>query len=230
MSSFVEKIAKRISGRDFHVDPKLSDSLLLNELVIRTKMLVRGSFRKLSFNKAGKYLFIGKRVVIRGVRNITIGNSSTIHDGCYFNALCREGVVIGNNFTIGRNSIIECYGMLSELGEKLIIGNNVGISPNAYIAVRGSVEIGDDTIIGPNVTIIPENHIFSELNTPVRLQATSRKGVKIKNNVWIGANVTILDGVTIGANSIIAAGAVVNKDVIENSIVGGVPAKLLKMR
>ena len=120
--------------------------------------------------------------------------------------------------------------MISDLGEKLIIGNNVGISPRAFITVRGTVRIGDDTIIGPNVTIIPENHNFSQIKVPIRLQGVSRKGVTIKNNVWVGSNVTILDGVTIGEGAVIAAGAVVTKDVQNFEIVGGIPAKRIKTR
>jgi acetyltransferase-like isoleucine patch superfamily enzyme len=78
--------------------------------------------------------------------------------------------------------------------------------------------------------IIPANHIYENVDIPIRLQGLDKKGVIIEDNVWIGAGVKILDGVTIEKNSIIAAGAVVNKKVIMNSIVGGVPAKLIKIR
>ena len=230
MRKVVEKIVSKLSGRDFHIDPHISTSQLLGEVLNRAIMLFRGQILKIKLKRAGTTLYVGKRVAITNGKKISIGNSSTIHDGCYINALCLGGVKIGHNFTIGRDSIIECSGMISDLGESLIIGDNVGISPRAFIAVRGTVKIGDDTIIGPNVTIIPENHCFSKISEPIRLQGTSRKGITIGNNVWIGSNVTILDGVTIGQGAIIAAGAVVNRDVEDNEIVGGIPAKKIKVR
>jgi acetyltransferase-like isoleucine patch superfamily enzyme len=68
------------------------------------------------------------------------------------------------------------------------------------------------------------------MTLPIRHQGVSRKGIKIGKNCWIGSKVTVLDGVTIGTGSIIAAGSVVTKSFPENSIIGGVPAKLLKTR
>ena len=137
---------------------------------------------------------------------------------------------VGNNFSLGKNSIIECTGVIRELGEELVIGDNVGIAANAFIAMRGKVEIGSNTIFGPNVSIHAENHNFSDTDKPIKLQGATRKGVKIGEDCWVGSKAVILDGVTIGSHSIIAAGAVVTKDVPEYSIVGGVPAKVIKMR
>ena len=151
-----------------------------------------------------------------------------MNDYCFINALCSDGVEIGDHFSLGRNSIVDCTGVLAELGHSLKIGNNVGISPNFVLFVRGRVVIGNDVIIGPGVTIAAENHCYADPEKPIRLQGTSRKGIVIGDNCWIGANATILDGVVIGQNSIIAAGAVVCKDVEPNSLVGGVPARRLK--
>ena len=116
------------------------------------------------------------------------------------------------------------------MGEKLTIGKNVGIAANAFISMRGPVTIGDDTIFGPNVAIHAENHNFNDVKVPIRLQGATRKGVTIGNDCWIGSNVKILDGVTIGNGCIIAAGAVVNKDIPDYSIAGGIPAKIIKER
>ena len=135
-----------------------------------------------------------------------------------------------NNVSFGRNCQIECTGVLRELGESLVIEDGVGIAANAFIAVRGNVRIGKNCIFGPNVRIHSENHNFDDKNIPIRLQGATRKGVTIGEDCWIGSGVTILDGVNIGRGCIIAAGAVVNKDVEDYSIVGGVPAKLIKYR
>ena len=230
MRKLIEKTIGGTKGTEYHVDEKMTTWQLFKFAVGRFWMLFRGFFKKIKFKKAGKKLFVGKCVKIKYGKKIRIGRVVTLNDNCYINGLCRHGVVIGNGFNLGRNSIIDCTGVVSELGESLTIGNNVGISPNFVLFVRGKVEIGNDVIIGPNVTIVAENHNHDDLNTPIRLQGVSRKGIKIGNNCWIGANVTILDGVTVGDNSIIAAGAVVNKDVEPNSVVGGIPAKLIKTR
>ena len=140
------------------------------------------------------------------------------------------GIKIGNNFSLGQNSIIECTGVIRELGESLVIGDNVGISANAFISVRGKVKIGDSTIFGPGVSLFSENHIFEDKSTPIYLQGATRKGIEIGKDCWIGANATILDGVKIGNGCIVAAGAVVNHDVPSYTIVGGVPAKTIKNR
>lgn len=230
MRRFIEKKIAGTKGTDYHVDDSITTGQLFKFARNRFWMLLRGFFKKAKFKKTGKRIFVGRRVKIEFGKKITLGSVITINDSCCINGLCRGGVAIGNNFNLGRNSLITCTGVVSELGESLTIGNNVGISPNFVMFVRGSVEIGDDVIIGPNVTIVAENHSFNDLNTPIRLQGVTRKGIKIGNNCWIGAGATILDGVCIGDNSIVAAGAVVNKDVAPNSIVGGVPAKLIKER
>jgi len=193
-------------------------------------MLIRGLLIKTSFKSATSPLFIGKNVKFRNKRNITFGRSVTINANCYIDALSKKGVVIGDAFSLGRNSVIECTGVLQLIGEGIIIGNNVGISANAFISVRGYIKIGDNTIIGPSVAIIAENHSFETFETPIRLQKVIRKGIEIGENCWIGANVVILDGVKIGNDSVIAAGAVVTHDVPNSAIFGGVPAKLIRMR
>ena len=84
--------------------------------------------------------------------------------------------------------------------------------------------------MGPRVNLMSENHNFSELNSSIKSQGIARSFILIEDNVWIGVNSTILPGVTIGSGSIIAAGAVVTKDVPKNTIVGGIPAKIIRSR
>ena len=98
----------------------------------------------------------------------------------------------------------------------------------AYLGGAGGLTIGADCIIGQYLSCHPENHHFDNPNELIRLQGVERKGIEIGNNCWIGAKVTILDGVTIGEHCVIAAGAVVSKSVPAYSIVGGVPAKVIR--
>lgn len=113
----------------------------------------------------------------------------------------------------------------SDFGKNLHIEKNVFINAGVRIQDTGGVWIGEGTLIGHNVVIATLNH---DLN-PNRRQDLLPAPINIGKNVWIGSNSTILQGVTIGENSVVAAGAVVNKDVPANTIVGGTPAKIIKV-
>ena len=226
----INKVISKIKKEPYKIDDEIKYSTLLTIVRDKAFMVLRGIRHKILLKESKGILIIGKKVKIREHKKIRIKGSATIEDGCFINALSKGGITIGNNFSLGRNSIIECTGVIRELGEELVIGENVGIAANAFIAMRGKVEIGDNTIFGPNVSIHAENHNFNDLETPIRLQGATRKGVKIGKDCWIGSKVTILDGVTIGDHVIVAAGAVVTKDVPDYAIVGGVPAKVIKTR
>lgn len=227
---FINKIITKIKKEPYKIDENITNMILLNIIFEKIIMAVRGCIRKISLKKASGILFIGKRVKIKDPKKIKFEGSATIEDGCFINALSKKGITFGNNFSLGRNSIIECTGVIRELGEELIIGENVGIAANAFIAMRGKIEIGKNTIFGPNVSLHAENHKFDDFEKPIKLQGATRKGIKIGEDCWIGSKVTVLDGVNIGNHVIIAAGAVVNIDVPDYAIVGGVPAKIIKMR
>ena len=226
----INKVITKIKKEPYEIDEAITFSTMIGIIVERSMMLTRGVFRKIFFKKSQGMLFIGKRVKIKNKKKISFKGSATIEDGCFIQALSKGGMIVGNNFSLGRNSIIECTGVIRELGEELIIGDNVGIAANAFIAMRGKVEIGSNTILGPGVSIHAENHNFQEIDKPIKLQGATRKGVKIGEDSWIGSKAVILDGVTIGNHAIIAAGAVVTKDIPDYAIVGGVPAKIIKMR
>ncbi len=103
-------------------------------------------------------------------------------------------------------------------------GDRIWASPNARIIMRAHA------MLGPNVSIITANHTFDARDTAVRVQPQSERDVHIGEDVWIGANAVILPGVTIGNGAIVAAGAVVNRDVDAFTVVGGVPARVIGTR
>jgi len=108
--------------------------------------------------------------------------------------------------------------------EFVSIGKNVYINHACTMLALGTIIIEDDVLIGPKTNLITEGHPIK----PDERRALEVKPVIIKKNAWLGAGVTILPGVTVGENSIVAAGAVVNKNVPPNTIVAGVPAKVIK--
>lgn len=112
----------------------------------------------------------------------------------------------------------------TECGINIKLGKNVFINSGCCFQDHAGIEIGDGTLIGHQVVIATINHA----QDPVSRADMFPKPVKIGKNVWIGAHATILPGVTIGDNAIIAAGAVVTKDVEKNAVAGGVPAKKIK--
>ena len=112
----------------------------------------------------------------------------------------------------------------TDYGKNISVGDNVFINSGCCFQDQGGIEIGNNVLIGQQVVIATLNH---EL-TPSRRANLLPARVKIGNNVWIGAHATILAGVTIGDNSVVAAGAVINKDVPANVVVAGVPAKVIK--
>ncbi|WP_295125140.1 sugar O-acetyltransferase [uncultured Chitinophaga sp.] len=112
----------------------------------------------------------------------------------------------------------------SDFGENIFIGKNVFVNHACTFMDRGGITLEDNVLIGPKVNLITTNHPTD----PAARRATISHPIVIKRNAWIGAGATILPGVTIGENSIVAAGAVVNKDVPDNTIAGGVPARIIK--
>lgn len=128
--------------------------------------------------------------------------------------------------SIGKNVSIQ-PGFQCDFGLNIHAGDNFLTNYNVVILDIAPVNIGNDVMIGPNTLITTVGHPLSPLGR-VKKMAISQP-VTIGNNVWIGGNVTILPGVNIGDNAIIAAGAVVSKDIPMNSIAGGIPAKVIKM-
>lgn len=112
----------------------------------------------------------------------------------------------------------------------LHIGDRVSIHPFAYIDATGGLVIGNDVSIAHAVTIMTTEHCFDNFEMPIRDQPVTPGPVSVGNNVWIGAGARILAGVTLGSGSIVAAGAVVTNDVEPNSIVAGVPARVIRGR
>jgi acetyltransferase-like isoleucine patch superfamily enzyme len=230
MKKILNSIIRKLGRDGYSVDQSLKMADLI--LIVWSKFfqVLRGLGLKPFLKSSSGILFKGRGVKIKFKKRMSVGKSLTLGQNVQINALSKKGIVIGNNVSILDNSIIDCTGVIKDLGEGLKIGNNVGIAQNAFIQVRGMVEIKDNVIFGPNVSIFSENHVFSDVELPVNKQGVTRKGVVIEEGVWLATRVVVLDGVTIGKNSVVAAGSIVTKDVPPYAVVGGVPARMIKMR
>jgi acetyltransferase-like isoleucine patch superfamily enzyme len=230
MKKIINRIIRGLGKKGYSIDDSLGSKDIIIILWAKFWCAVRGLLIKIWLKKSGGILFLGKGCKIKHAHKISMGRTVTIGDYVEINALSKNGVTIGSNVTILKNTIIECTGVIKEIGEGLTIGNNVGISQNCFIQVRGYVEIGSNVMFGPYVSIFSENHGYHDTNTPMIEQKTARIGVKLNDDIWIGSGAKILDGVILGKGCIVAAGAVVTKSFPEYSIIGGVPAKLLSTR
>lgn len=227
MKSIVSLIISKIKGEKFILDNKIPTLYLTSLIWSKLLMFINGSFLICKEKKG--IVCIAFKAIIKSKSKLYIKGNVNIGRFCYIDCLSTEGVVLGNNVSIGMNTTIMCTGHISDIGKGLIIGNNVGLGSHGFWGCAGGIEVGDDTIFGNFVSLHSENHNFNNPNIPIRLQGVNRKGITIGKNCWIGSKVTILDGVILEDNCIIAAGSVVLSGKYEqNSIYGGVPAKFIK--
>ncbi|HIB36024.1 DapH/DapD/GlmU-related protein [Mesonia sp.] len=148
--------------------------------------------------------------------SVKLNNAETLDDVRYY-----LGKIIGGSLAESTTIFTPFY---TNMGKHIRLGRNVFINHACSFLDLGGIEIQDDVMIGPRVNITSENHPITaeERNTLIPQKVIIKKGA------WLGANVTVLPGVIIGENAVIAAGAVVTKDVEANTVVAGVPAKKIK--
>ena len=224
MSKVISIIIERVSG--VKLDKSISVCYLCRFVMDKLIDRLYGTFRLRTFKSA----YVSPKTTIKCANNITFGKNLLIAKGCYIDALGLEGITLGDRVSFGLNTTMIVTGSLKQLGKGIRVGNNVGLGTNGHYGGAGGVEIGDDTIIGNYVSVHPENHNFYNPDIPIRLQGVNHKGIKIGKGCWIGAKATILDGADIGDGCVVAAGAVVTGKFPPNSVIGGVPAKIIKMR
>ncbi|TAH05309.1 MAG: acyltransferase [Sphingobacteriales bacterium] len=228
MKQLFEKII-RLRNPLFRFDENLNTTALLQFVWMQAWAMLRACKLLLLLRKP-KGMLLGRGVRFFNLPKIKWGQFLKLGDGVYLSGLGVKGIELGNNVGIGAYSRIIVSTSLNDIGSHIRIGNNVGLGEFAYLGGAGGLDIGDDCIIGQYLSCHPENHIYDTTEELIRQQGVTRRGIKIGNNCWIGSKVTLLDGVTIGEGCIIAAGAVVTKAMPAFAVIGGVPAKVLKMR
>ena len=130
-------------------------------------------------------------------------------------------------YSLGRHSVVESFSCINNAVGDVIIGDQTRIG--LHNTIIGPVTIGSHVNLAQGITVTALNHNFEDATRCIDELGVSTKPVVINDDVWIGANAVILPGVTIGRHSVVAAGAVVTKDVPENTVVGGVPAKVMSV-
>lgn len=172
------------------------------------KMLVKilgvlpRSFRLYLFRKSRN---ISGKIGI-GIRYILL---KSVAKSCGDNVAIKEYVIINNP-------------------QELSLGNNISIHPFCYIESLGGITIGNDVSIAHNTSILSVNHTWEDKSQPIKYNEIKKSPVTLEDDVWVGCGCRIMAGTTVHRHSVIAAGAVVTKDIDSNTVVGGVPAKKLK--
>ena len=219
----------KLKNPNFQFDPSINSLRILTLVKEKIGCWLRG-LRLLLPPHKNPNIFLGRGVRLSHASHIQFGKWNQIEDHVHISALGKYPIQLGDHVRIGAFSRVITSTSFNNIGQFIRIGNNVGIGEFAYLGGGGGLEIGNDCIIGQYLSCHPENHQYQNPTQLIRSQGVTRKGIKIGNNCWIGAKVTILDGVTIGDNCVIAAGAVVTKPMPADSIIGGVPATILKKR
>lgn len=217
----LQKILQK-AGKTYQIDPRIPDGLILRTFYLRFCMLLRG----LLF--VHKKIFLGKSVTILNKSNFRFGKNVTIESYTILDGYASEKIILGDNVKIGMFSKLLSTSHLATYGKGLKMGSNSAIGDYTHFGAPGGIEIGNDVIMGSYISFHSENHNFSDTTKLIREQGVSHQGIKLGNNIWVGAKATFLDGCEVGDNSVVAAGAVVRGVFPPNCIIGGVPAKILK--
>jgi acetyltransferase-like isoleucine patch superfamily enzyme len=166
-------------------------------------------------------------VRLRFANHIRLGHGSYLDQGVYIHA-CPGGVAIGPRTLVMHGSILHVYNFRNLPHAGITIGADSLIGEMNVIRGQGGVHIGDRVYTSPLVQIIAVNHVFDDPERPFVEQGITANGIVIEDDVWIGSGAVITDGVRVGQGAVVAAGAVVTKGVSPHTVVGGVPARVLK--
>jgi acetyltransferase-like isoleucine patch superfamily enzyme len=160
--------------------------------------------------------------------NVIVGEETRLDDGVVLQAGPRTRPA--EYVQIGERCRIRTGAQIHALGGFVRIGRRCSLNPHTILYGTGGLVIGDGVRIAAHVVIVAAMHRFDRLDIPIHEQGSTAGGIVIEDDVWIGTGARILDNVRIGRGAVLAAGAVVVKDVEPYAVVGGVPARVLKHR
>jgi acetyltransferase-like isoleucine patch superfamily enzyme len=189
-------------------------------------LFLRSKLYPLILGRVGRNVAFGAHVVLRHPHKISIGDNVVVDDLCCLDAkgTTNRGIVLKNGVFLGRNTILSCKNGNIELDEEANIGFNVEVFSAA------DVRIGRKVLVAAYTYLVGGDHLYDRVDLPVLEQGRTARGIDVGDHVWLGAHVVVADGVRIGRDAVIGAGAVVTSDVPEFHVAAGVPARVLRDR
>jgi acetyltransferase-like isoleucine patch superfamily enzyme/glycosyltransferase involved in cell wall biosynthesis len=189
-------------------------------------LLLRSKLYPKLLGRTGRGVTFGRGVVLRHPGKIEIGDGAVIDDGCVLDAKGQNnrGIRIGDGVFLGRNTILNCKNGDITLEDRANIGSN------CTIFSASEVVVGAEELLAAYVYLVGGTHRFDDPAVPVLNQGRESRGIRIGPGGWIGAHVTVFDGVSVGRHAVIGAGSVVNRDVADYAVAAGVPAKVVRQR
>jgi acetyltransferase-like isoleucine patch superfamily enzyme len=164
---------------------------------------------------------------------LRFANLIELHQGVYLDQgvylhACPSGIRIGENTIVMHGSVLHVYNFRNLPHAGISIGQDCLIGEYNVIRGQGGVTIGNRVYTSPFTQILAVNHVYADPDRPFVEQGITAEGIQIEDDVWVGAGAIITDGVCVGQGAVVAAGAVVTHDVAPHTVVGGVPAKLIR--
>ena len=187
---------------------------------------LRSRLYPLLLGSCGRNVFFGVDVTLRHPHKIRIGNDVVIDDGCVLDAkgMTNDGIEIGNGVFIGRQTIVNTK------DGNIVLEDGVNISSFCMVFSASHVRCGSNTLIAAYSYLVGGDHDVDRTDVAIIDQARPSHGITVGSNCWLGAGVTVLDGVTIGRDVVVGANSVVTKDLVDFSIAAGSPAARIRAR
>lgn len=223
--------ALKITGKEkYQLDKKIGIGYMFRLFGKYGLMMARGRCISFGRKNVDKCVFVGCHVKVLEKRKLFMGNKVKLHDHVYIDALSRSGVILGDDVVLGRGTRIECTGSVEHVGKGVVIGNRSTFGNDCFFGAAGGIRIGEDVIAGQYIRFHSEKHTYSRRDRLIREQGVTHKGIRIGNDCWIGSGAVFLDGARVGDGCVIAANAVVTGKFPGYTVIGGVPAKIIKKR
>ncbi len=166
-------------------------------------------------------------VRIRFADRVRLGRNVYLDQDVYLHA-CPDGIRIGDNSYIMHGAILHVYNFRGLPHAFIHIGRDSLIGELNVLRGQGGITVGDRVYTAPLVQLLAVNHVYGDPDRPMVEQGITAEGIIVEDDVWIGAGAIITDGVRVGRGAVVAAGSVVTQDVPAHTVVGGVPAKLIR--
>jgi acetyltransferase-like isoleucine patch superfamily enzyme len=208
--------------------------LILHELVVLTTSWVPGALglvlRRLAYplllGAVGRNVTFGHGVVLRHPGKVRLGDDVVVDDLVVLDAkgTSNRGILVGNGGFLGRGTILSCK------NGDITLGDHVNIGFNSEIFSGSDVTVGRYGLFAAYTYLVGGGHAFEGRGTPIIEQQRESKGIRIGDNVWLGAGALVMDGVRIGDDVVVGAGAVVTSDLPPGSVAVGIPAKVVRTR